>query len=135
MDVSCGGPVSNTCLVYVTQALVPAQLHESAEHQAVIPDRIGDPPAISQSPPRWESGPSYEEALASASGPEKAAADLLPSDATFDPDTHEGAGMNILLCCVCCTALHSMVGMRFLSDLGVRERGIYKLPAATHCAA
>ena len=96
--------------MYVTQALVRAQLRESAEHQAVIPDRIADPPAVSQSPPRWEPGPSYEEALASASGPEKAAADLLPLDATFDPDTHEGAGthtqtaMRVWLCCAapCC---------------------------------
>ena len=68
------------------------QLRESAEHQADIPDRIGDPPAPSQDPPRWDPGPSFEEALASASGPEKAAADMLPLDATFDPDTHEGAG-------------------------------------------
>lgn len=30
--------------------------------------------------------------MASARGPEKAAADLLPLDATFDPETHEGAG-------------------------------------------
>lgn len=78
------------------------QLRESAEHQADIPDRIGDPPAPSQDPPRWDPGPSFEEALASASGPEKAAADMLPLDATFDPDTHEGAGepplFQLLLC-------------------------------------
>ncbi len=43
-------------------------------------------------PWRWEPGPSFAEALASARGPEKAAADLLPLDATFDPETHEGAG-------------------------------------------
>lgn len=68
------------------------QLRESSAHQAVIPDRIGHPPAPIEVPLRWEAGPSFEEAMASAKGPEKAAADLLPLDATFDPETHEGAG-------------------------------------------
>ncbi len=49
-------------------------------------------------PLRWEPGPSFAEALASARGPEKAAADLLPLDATFDPETHEGAGKPPALC-------------------------------------
>lgn len=43
--------------------------------------------------------------MASAAGPEKAAADLLPLDATFDPETHEGAGELTMLCCnVLCPA-------------------------------
>ena len=58
----------------------------------MIPDQIGSVPAGAEFPLRWEAGLSFEEALASARGPEKAAADLLPLDATFDPDTHEGAG-------------------------------------------
>lgn len=37
--------------------------------------------------------------MASAAGPEKAAADLLPLDATFDPETHEGAGELTMICC------------------------------------
>ena len=68
------------------------QLRESAEHQAIIPDRLGTLPAPLEDPPRWDPGPSYGDALVSASGPEKAAAEMLPLDATFDPDTHEGAG-------------------------------------------
>lgn len=74
------------------QTVVRPQLRESAAHQAVIPDRMGRPPAPMEGPLRWESGPSFEDAMASAKGPEKAAADLLPLDATFDPETHEGAG-------------------------------------------
>ena len=75
------------------------QLRESPAHQAVIPQRIGVPPAPIELPLRWEAGPSFEEAMASARGPEKAAADLLPLDATFDPETHEGAGELAMLCC------------------------------------
>ena len=74
------------------QAVALPQLRESPAHQAVIPDQIDRPPALLELPLRWEPGPSFEEALASARGPEKAAADLLPLDATFDPETHEGAG-------------------------------------------
>ncbi|KAL3154709.1 hypothetical protein ABBQ38_011258 [Trebouxia sp. C0009 RCD-2024] len=74
------------------KTIVQPQLRESPSHQAVIPDKLGDPPAPVELPLRWEAGPSFEEAMASARGPEKAAADLLPLDATFDPETHEGAG-------------------------------------------
>lgn len=53
---------------------------------------------------RWEAGPSFEEAMASARGPEKAAADMLPLDATFDPETHEGAGE--LASWACCATVY-----------------------------
>lgn len=46
--------------------------------------------------------------MASARGPEKAAADLLPLDATFDPETHEGAGEQAIAghaCVALCYAL------------------------------
>lgn len=79
------------------QAVALPQLRESPAHQAVIPDQIDRPPALLELPLRWEPGPSFEEALASARGPEKAAADLLPLDATFDPETHEGAGKPVTL--------------------------------------
>ena len=58
----------------------------------MLPDRVGTPPAPQGGALRWAPGPSFDEALESAKGPEKAAADLLPLDATFDPETHEGAG-------------------------------------------
>ena len=77
---------------WLLQTIAQPQLRESPAYQAVIPDKIGDPPAPVELPLRWEAGPSFEEAMASARGPEKAAADLLPLDATFDPETHEGAG-------------------------------------------
>ena len=80
------------------QTVVRPLLRESPAHQAVIPQRIGAPPAPIELPLRWEAGPSFEEAMASAQGPEKAAADLLPLDATFDPETHEGAGELATLC-------------------------------------
>lgn len=92
-------------IVALQAAVVRPQLRESSEHQAVIPDKVGEPPAPSHSPPRWDLGPSYEDALASARGPEKAAADLLPLDATFDPETHEGAGTNRLDCATLCCAI------------------------------
>ena len=80
------------CIICLLQAIARPQLRESSAHQATIPDQIGSAPAPLELPLRWEPGPSYAEALASARGPEKAAADLLPLDATFDPETHEGAG-------------------------------------------
>ena len=76
----------------VMQAVAKPSLRESAAHQAVLPDRVGTPPAPQGGALRWAPGPSFDEALESAKGPEKAAADLLPLDATFDPETHEGAG-------------------------------------------
>ena len=90
---SCCSPSS-----FPLQTVVRPQLRESAAHQAVIPQRIGAPPASIELPLRWEAGPSFEEAMESAQGPEKAAADLLPLDATFDPETHEGAGELATLC-------------------------------------
>jgi len=83
--------VSN-CITCLLQAIARPQLRESSAHQATVPDQIGSAPAPMELPLRWEPGPSFAEALASARGPEKAAADLLPLDATFDPETHEGAG-------------------------------------------
>ncbi|KAL0049732.1 hypothetical protein WJX82_008757 [Trebouxia sp. C0006] len=76
------------------KAIARPQLRESSAHQATIPDQIGSAPAPLELPLRWEPGPSFAEALASARGPEKAAADLLPLDATFDPETHEGAALS-----------------------------------------
>lgn len=105
----------------VQAVAVRPQLRESAQHQAVIPDRVRHPPAPSHSPPRWDPGPSYEEALASASGPEKAAADLLPLDATFDPETHEGAGMSLLCCAVPCFAVPCSAVLRFCSNVSFAD--------------
>ena len=53
-------------------------IREGGEYQAAIPPMVARPPAPEEESVRWQAGPSFEEAMASAEGPEVVAAEDIP---------------------------------------------------------